>query len=91
MPEKVNPLWPNLRFLIALHSPSPLGKTGLRMCPAEKSRDNDPVLSWAVRSLQSGLLGKNREIRACFAHFGGTGSGNSLQLGLAGGESGIRT
>src|SRR5208282_2991474 len=37
---KVNSLWPNPRLLIALHSPSPLGETGLRICPAEKRRDS---------------------------------------------------
>jgi hypothetical protein len=88
MPTKVNSLWLNPRLLIALHSPSVLCETGLRVCPPEKRRDSDPVLSRAVRSLQSGLLGKNREKRASFAYFGGKNRGISLQLRLAGGESG---
>ena len=66
-------------------------ETGLCMCPVEKSRDRDPLLSRAVRSLQSGLSRKNREIRACFAYFGGTGGEISLQLRLHGGEGGTRT
>jgi hypothetical protein len=37
---KVNPLWPNPRLLIALHSPYALLETGLRMCPPEKSQEN---------------------------------------------------
>ena len=45
MPTKVNSLWPNPLLVIALHSPNALLKTGLPMCPAEKSRDSDPVLS----------------------------------------------
>jgi hypothetical protein len=44
MPTKVNSLWLNPQLLIALHSPYPLLETGLRMCPAEKGRDSDPVL-----------------------------------------------
>ena|SRR5208283_1317889 len=40
VPAKVNSRWPNPRLLIALHSPSPLGETGLRICPAEKRRDS---------------------------------------------------
>jgi hypothetical protein len=31
-------------LLIALHSPSTLPETGLRICPPEKSRDSDPDL-----------------------------------------------
>jgi hypothetical protein len=42
----------NPRLLIALHSPNALLETGLRGCPPERSRDSDPVLSGAVRSLQ---------------------------------------
>jgi hypothetical protein len=61
MPTKVNLPWLNPRLLIALHSPSALCETGLRVCSPEKSRDSDPVLSGAVRSLQSGLLRKNRD------------------------------
>jgi len=65
-------------------------ETGLRMCPAEKSRDSDPVLRRVVRSLRSGLLRDYRRKRASFAYFGGKGGEISLQLRLAGGESGIR-
>jgi len=39
---KVNSLWPNPRFVIALHSPNALLETGLRICPPEKRRDGDP-------------------------------------------------
>jgi len=46
-------------------------ETGLRMCPAEKSRDSDPVLSGAVRSLRSRLLRNNREKWAYFAYLRG--------------------
>jgi hypothetical protein len=45
VPIKVNSLCPSPRLLIALHSPYPVLETGLRRCPAEKSRDTDPVLS----------------------------------------------
>ena len=34
--DKVKSLWPNYRLVIALHSPSGIGETGLRVCPAEK-------------------------------------------------------
>jgi hypothetical protein len=61
------------------------------MCLPEKSRDSDPVSSRAVRSLQSGFCANNREIRACWACFGGKCGEISLQLRLAGGEGGIRT
>jgi len=91
MPTKVNSQWLNPRLLIALHSPTAILETGLRMCPAEKSRDSDPVLSFAVRFLQSGLLRNYREKWASFAHFGGKGGGIYLQLRLAGGATGIRT
>ena len=77
--------------MIALHSPYALFETGLRVCPPEKSRDSDPDLTLAVRSLQSGLLKNYREKWASFAYFDGKGSGISLQLRLTGGESGIRT
>ena len=40
---KVNPLWPNPRLVIALHSPNALLETGLRMCPPEKDLDIDPL------------------------------------------------
>ena len=89
LPTKVNSLWLNPRLRIALHSPSALCETGLRVCRPEKSRDSDPVLSGVVRSLQSGLLRKNREKWACFAYFGGKDRGISLPLRLRGGESGI--
>jgi hypothetical protein len=45
----------------------------------------------AVLSPQSGLLRKNREKWASFAYFEGKAGGISLQLGLAGGGSVIRT
>jgi hypothetical protein len=67
---KVNSLLLTSQPLIALHSPNALFETGLRMCPAEKNRDSDPILSRAVRSLQSGLSGNNRGIRAFCAYFG---------------------
>ena len=66
-------------------------ETGLRRSPAEKRRDSGPVLSWAVRSLRSGLLRNNRKKWEYFAYFGEKDGGISLQLGLAGGEVGIRT
>ena len=81
----------NPRLLIALHSPSVLCETGLRVGPPENRRDSDPVLSRAVRSLQSGLLRNYREQWASFAYFGENNGGVSLQLRLAGGEGGIRT
>jgi hypothetical protein len=40
--DKVNPLWPNPRLVIALHSPNALLETGLRVCPPEKSQDRSP-------------------------------------------------
>jgi hypothetical protein len=61
------------------------------MCPPEKGQDNDPHLCQAVHSPQSGLRTKYCGIWACFAYFGISGGGNSLQLRLAGGEGGIRT
>jgi len=36
---KVNSLRPNLRLVIALHSPEALIETGQRICPLEKRRD----------------------------------------------------
>ena len=60
-------------------------------CAPEKSRDSDPDLTRAVRSLQSGLSRRNREIRACIAHSAGNGGRDSLHFRLAGGEGGIRT
>src|SRR5437879_13338032 len=45
-------------------------ETGLCMCPPEKSDGSPPPRGRAVRSLQSGLSRKNREIRALFAYFG---------------------
>jgi hypothetical protein len=44
----------------------------------------------AFRSLKSGLSSKYHEKWACFVYFGVKGAGVSLQLRLAGGESGIR-
>ena len=88
---KVNSSWPNRRLVIALHSPNARLETGLRVCPPEKSQENDRLRCRAVLSPQSGLLRKNREKWASFAYFGGKGGGISLQLRLAGGESGIRT
>jgi hypothetical protein len=85
---KVNSLWQNPGPLIALHSPSALLETGLRMCPPEKSQDSDHLRYRAVRSLQSGLFANNREKWAYSAYFGGKGSGLSLQFRLRG-ESGI--
>ncbi len=91
MPTEVNSLCTNPRLLIALHSPHALLKTGLHLCHPEKSRDSDALHCRVVRSLKSGLSRKNREIRACFAYFGGNGGGLSLQSRLRGGEGGIRT
>jgi hypothetical protein len=88
--RKVNSLWPNPRFVIALHSPNALLETGLLMCPSEKNWDSDDLCCRAVHSLQSVLWTKYYEIRACFAYFGVTGGEISRQLRLAGGESGIR-
>ena len=57
--------------MLALHSPHAFLETGLRMCPAEKSRCRNPVLPRAVLSLQSGLLTNCREKWASFAYFEG--------------------
>jgi hypothetical protein len=89
--EKVKSRSLNPQLLIALHSPKGLHETGLRVCPPEKSRDSDPNLTHAVRSLQSGLLKNCREKWATFAYFEGKGSGISLHLRLASGASVIRT
>ena len=91
MPTEVNSLCPNPLLLIASHSPHALLKTGLRLCHPEKSRDSNALHCRVVRSLQSSLSRKNREIRACFAHFAGNRGRNSLQSGLRGGGSVIRT
>jgi hypothetical protein len=61
------------------------------VCPPEKSRDSDAFQCGVVRSLQSGLSRKNREIRARFAHFGETKGENSLRSRLRGGAGDIRT
>jgi hypothetical protein len=53
------------RPLVALHSPSALGETGLRMCLPEKSQDSDRIRHRGVRSLQSGF----GEIIAKYGHF----------------------
>src|SRR5579863_1593520 len=89
--EKVNLPRSDSRDVIALHSPIALLETGLRTCPPEKRRDSDPLRLRAVHSLQSGLRMKYCGIRACFAHFAGTGGGLCLQFRLCGGEGGIRT
>ena len=61
------------------------------MCPAEKSREVTP-LSTEQSVLSSPVCLRNyREKWASFAYFGGKNAGISLQLGLAGGEGGIRT
>jgi hypothetical protein len=39
---KVNPLWPNPRFVSALHSPDGVFETGLRVCLPEKRWDGVP-------------------------------------------------
>jgi|HubBroStandDraft_6_1064221.scaffolds.fasta_scaffold01629_2 hypothetical protein len=91
MPTEVNLLCPNPLLLIALHSRHALLKTGLRLCHPEKSRDRDALHRREVRSLQSGLSRKNREIRACFAHFAGNRGRNSLLFRLGGGAEWIRT
>jgi hypothetical protein len=36
MADKVKSLSPNYRLVIASHSPSGIGETGLRVCPAER-------------------------------------------------------
>ncbi len=59
--------------------------------PSGEKAGRGPPCRRAVRSLQSGLRMKYCGIRACFAHFAGTGGGISLQLRLAGGGRGIRT
>jgi hypothetical protein len=51
VPTKVNVVCPNLRLVIALHSPHALLETGLRKCPPEKSRDRERLRCRAVRSL----------------------------------------
>ena len=82
----------DLLHVIALHSPHALLETGLRLGPPEKRRDIDATPSRAVRSLQSGSSSKNREIRACFAHFAENGGRNSMQSRLrGGGRSLLRT
>src|SRR5580692_9281535 len=78
-----------IRALIALHSPNAVPETGLLMCPPEKSRPLTCFVGSAVSSLQSGLSGKNREIRACFVYSAASRDGNSLQSRLRGGEGGI--
>jgi len=67
---KVNSLGSNSGPLIALPSPYAHFETGLRMCPPEKSLDNDCIRCRGVRSPQSGLSGNNREIRALLAYLG---------------------
>ena len=69
--EKVNPVSPNHRFVIALRSPDGVLETGLSMCPPEKRQVRDAVRCRAVRSPQSGSSANNREIRAFFAYFEG--------------------
>ena len=91
MPTEVNSLCTNPRLLIAFRSPYAPLETGLRVWPPEKSRDSDALQCRLVRSLQSGLSRKNREIRACFAHSAGNRGRDSLHFRLRGGESGIRT
>ena len=58
-----------------LHSPNSLLETGLRMCPREKEPGQWLPSLPAVRSLQSGLSGKNREKWACLAYFASKGQG----------------
>jgi hypothetical protein len=77
-PTKANSLWLHPLLRIVLLPPNGFLETGLRMWPAEKSEYSDPVLSAAVRSLQSGLLRYYREKWAPFAHFRGKNRGISL-------------
>src|SRR5580692_3263035 len=79
---EVNSRCPNPRLLIALHSPAVLHETGLYMCLPEKSQANPAIRCRGVRSLQSGLSRKNREIRACFAYFWIKEGGISLHFRL---------
>jgi hypothetical protein len=73
---RVNSRCPKLAILIALHSPHAILETGLRMCHPEKSPHIEAMRSPAVRSLQSMLLSKYREQRACFAYFRRKGQRN---------------
>ncbi len=63
--DKVNSLWPNPRFLIALHSPKVLLETGLWMCLPEKSRDSGPI--GAEQSVLCSPL--YREMIAKYGHY----------------------
>ena len=90
MLSKVNWLRPIFRQVIALHSPNARLETGLRICPPERSRNKVPFAA-EQSVLCTGLSRTNRTKWACFAYFGGTGDGISLQLRLRGGEAGIRT
>jgi hypothetical protein len=68
--DKVNSLWPNLRLLIALHSPDAVLETGLRRRLREKSRHR-AAFAAEQSVLCSPVCGSNnREIRALFAYFG---------------------
>src|ERR1700722_11310556 len=68
----------------------PVSKPDCPYALQRKAREIPPRCR-AVLSPQSGLLRKNREKWASFAYFEGKAGGISLQLRIAGGESGIRT
>jgi hypothetical protein len=55
---KVNSPWPNRPLVIALHSPSGLLETGLRVCPLEKSQDKSPF-AVGQSILSSPVCGRN--------------------------------
>src|SRR3984957_2194322 len=66
----------------------PVSKPDCPYALQRKAREIPPRCR-AVLSPQSGLLRKNREKWASFAYFEGKAGGISLQLRIAGGESGI--
>ncbi len=88
--EKQNQKPDNYIFFAALYalafiSSDSKGMTEQRLCHPEKSRDSNALHCRVVRSLQSGLSRKNREIRAPFGYFGAKIGGVSLQSRLRGG------
>src|ERR1035437_2810360 len=66
--NKVKSLSPNHRSVIALHSPSDVVETGLRVCPSEKKARK---LACDAQVLRSGLRARVAELRQFQAIFRG--------------------
>ena len=88
--SKVKSLSPNHPFVIALHSPDSVVKTGLHSCPSEKMTEKQ---AFAAKPDAFSSPVRSRESRNCghLERFCGDCGQVSLQPRLHGGESGIQS